>query len=99
MNRNFKSGHAALALSLALAASLAACGSSKKSGPSTNTSGTTNAGASGGSLTIGSADFTESSLLADIYGDALQARGVSVTKKLDIGERSVYWKALQDGSI
>jgi osmoprotectant transport system substrate-binding protein len=38
-------------------------------------------------------------LLADIYGDALQAKGVTVTKKLDIGERSVYWKALQDGSI
>jgi osmoprotectant transport system substrate-binding protein len=37
--------------------------------------------------------------LADIYGDALKAKGVAVSKKLDIGERSVYWKAMQDGSI
>jgi osmoprotectant transport system substrate-binding protein len=50
-------------------------------------------------LTVGSADFTESALLADIYADALQAKGVSITKKLNIGERSVYWKAMQDGSI
>jgi osmoprotectant transport system substrate-binding protein len=50
-------------------------------------------------VTVGSADFTESTLLADIYADAMQAKGVSVTKKLNIGERSVYWKAMQDGSI
>ena len=37
--------------------------------------------------------------MADIYGDALQSQGVSITKKLDIGERAVYWKAMQDGSI
>ena len=24
---------------------------------------------------------------------------MSITKKLNIGERSVYWKAMQDGSI
>jgi osmoprotectant transport system substrate-binding protein len=48
---------------------------------------------------VGSADFPESVLLADIYADALSAKGVTVSKKLNIGERSVYFKALQDGSI
>jgi osmoprotectant transport system substrate-binding protein len=52
-----------------------------------------------GSVTIGSAAFTENVLLADIYGDAMAAKGVKVTKKLNIGERPVYIAALKDGSI
>jgi len=102
MNTKVKSALAALALPPLLVA-LSACSSSK--GTSTATTGakptTGAAGSSGsaGSLTIGSADFTESTLLADIYGDALQSKGVSISKKLNIGERSVYWKAMQDGSI
>jgi len=52
-----------------------------------------------GSITIGSADFSENELLADIYGDALSAKGVNVTKKLNIGERAAYTAALKDGSI
>jgi osmoprotectant transport system substrate-binding protein len=105
MKRNIRSVLAAAAVPLALTTALAACGSSKSSSSTTTTvastggSSTTAAPASPGSLIIGSADFTESALLADIYGDALQSKGVSITKKLDIGERSVYWKAMQDGSI
>ncbi len=52
-----------------------------------------------GSIVVGSADFTENQLLADIYGDAMSAKGVKVTKKLNIGERPIYMKALNDGSI
>jgi osmoprotectant transport system substrate-binding protein len=52
-----------------------------------------------GSVTIGSAAFPESVLLADIYGDAMAAKGVKVSKKLNIGERGVYIAALKDGSI
>jgi osmoprotectant transport system substrate-binding protein len=52
-----------------------------------------------GSVTIGSAAFPEAALLADIYGDAMSAKGVSVKKKLNIGERGVYIAALKDGSI
>jgi osmoprotectant transport system substrate-binding protein len=52
-----------------------------------------------GSVTIGSAQFGESVLLADIYGDAMAGKGVKVTKKLNIGERGVYIAALKDGSI
>lgn len=52
-----------------------------------------------GKVTVGSAAFPESELLADIYGDALAAKGVSVSKKLNIGERPVYIAALKDGSI
>ena len=107
MKQHTRSVLVAAALPVALVTALAACGSSSNSGSSTTTaastggSSATTASGSGspGSLVIGSADFTESALLADIYGDALQSKGVSVTKKLNIGERAVYWKAMQDGSI
>src|SRR6202042_849701 len=110
MKRNIRSVLVAVALPVALTTALAACGSSSHSSTATTGSSTggssspaapatTAAPAGPGSLIIGSADFTESALLADIYGDALQSDGVSITKKLNIGERAVYWKAMQDGSI
>jgi osmoprotectant transport system substrate-binding protein len=87
----------------AVAVAITACSSSKNNAGSGGSSSSTNSGsasgASAGSVTVGSADFAESELLADIYGDALSAKGVKVTKKLNIGERPVYFKALQDGSI
>ncbi len=52
-----------------------------------------------GSIIVGSADFPENQILADIYADAMTAKGVSVTKKLNIGERAQYIAALKDGSI
>ena len=57
--------------------------------------------AAGGSdsIVIGSANFAESVLLADIYGGALTAKGVKVSQKPKIGSREVYIPALKDGSI
>jgi osmoprotectant transport system substrate-binding protein len=52
-----------------------------------------------GSVTIGSADFPESELLAYIYAGAMRARGVNVTIHANIGERGAYLAALKDGSI
>lgn len=94
-----KTTSALVALALPVVLTLAACGSSGSDGSSSSSSPSAGAAAGAGSLTIGSADFTESALLADIYADALAAKGVTIRKKLNIGERSVYVKALQDGSI
>jgi osmoprotectant transport system substrate-binding protein len=74
------------------AASSSAAGSAPASSTVTFPSGT-------GSITVGSADFPENTLLADIYGDAMAAKGVKVSKKLNIGERAAYIAALNDGSI
>ncbi|MDX6206328.1 MAG: osmoprotectant transport system substrate-binding protein [Frankiales bacterium] len=52
-----------------------------------------------GSVVVGSADFSESTLLAYVYGDALAAKGVKVSYKVNIGERAAYIAALKDGSI
>lgn len=55
--------------------------------------------AKGVSVTVGSANFPENVILADIYADALQAAGAKVSKKLNIGSREKYIAGLKDGSI
>lgn len=57
------------------------------------------AGASGESIVVGSANFPESELLADIYAEALKAKGVAVTTKLNIASRETYVPALKSGEI
>jgi len=54
---------------------------------------------SGSDVIIGSADFSESQLVATIYSLALQDAGIEVTEKFNIGSREVYIAAVQDGSI
>jgi glycine betaine/choline ABC-type transport system substrate-binding protein len=55
--------------------------------------------AAGQSLTVGSANFPENVVLADIYAQALQAQGATVTTQLNIGSRETYMPGLQDGSL
>ena len=50
-----------------------------------------------GVIKIGSADFYESAVVAEIYAQALEAAGLTVQRKLDIGPRKVTWPALQAG--
>ncbi|HEY3004363.1 MAG TPA: ABC transporter substrate-binding protein [Kribbellaceae bacterium] len=51
------------------------------------------------SITIGSADFTESQLIAAIFGQALSAKGISVKQQPNIGSRETYMNAIKDGSV
>jgi len=53
----------------------------------------------GGPIVVGSANFTESAIIAEIYSQALAAKGIESSTKLNIGSREVYIKALQDSSI
>ncbi len=50
-------------------------------------------------ITVGSANFPESQLLAEIYAQALEAKGVTVQRELDLGSREKYMDGLKDGSI
>ena len=52
-----------------------------------------------GSVVIGSANFPENELLAEIYALALQAKGVKVTDKFNIGAREVYYPEIAKGAI
>lgn len=55
--------------------------------------------AKGVSLTVGSANFPENVILAEIYAGALSAQGATVEKKLNIGSREKYYPALKAGSL
>ena len=55
--------------------------------------------ADGSSLTVGSANFPENVILAEIYAGALEAQGATITKKLNIGSREKYFPALVKGSL
>ena len=55
--------------------------------------------AKGSSLVVGSANFPENVLLAEIYAEALKDQGASISTKLNIGSREKYLPGLEDGSI
>ena len=55
--------------------------------------------AKGASLTVGSANFPENVILANIYAEALQAQGATIKTKLNIGSREKYYPALKSGSL
>lgn len=50
-------------------------------------------------ITVGSANFPESEILAEVYAQALEADGVTVERQHQIGARDIYLAALDDGSI
>ena len=83
-----------LAAGVGLAIALSACGGT----PLAPASSSAPSGG-GGALVVGSADFPESQVIAEIYAGALNAAGVTASTKLNIGSREIYFKAVQDGSI
>ncbi|WP_404867996.1 ABC transporter substrate-binding protein [Kitasatospora griseola] len=56
-------------------------------------------GGSGKTVVVGSANFPENVLLASIYSQALQAKGVKVEEKFNIGSREVLYGQLQSGAL
>ncbi|WCC80301.1 ABC transporter substrate-binding protein [Cutibacterium equinum] len=56
-------------------------------------------GSGGSSVTVGSANFTESEIIAELYAQILEKAGVTVKRQMQIGARDVYVKALKDGSV
>jgi osmoprotectant transport system substrate-binding protein len=79
---------------------LAACGggSANPLGSSAPPSGAASSGG-GTPIVVGAANFTESQVLAEVYAQALKAKGLDASTKPPIGSREVYIKALQDNSI
>lgn len=77
---------------------LAACGSSGTASSGSSSSNPLTAGGSKG-VVVGSANFPEDELLAEIYVLALQGKGVKVTSKFNIGSREVYYPEVKNGTI
>ncbi|HEX4813701.1 MAG TPA: ABC transporter substrate-binding protein [Nonomuraea sp.] len=95
-----KYGIAGMIVSAMLA--LAACGGggSTAGNPLESTSapsGTASGG--GGKAVIGSFDFDESVLLASLYAQALEAKGVQVEEKPRIGTREAVYAQVQSGGL
>jgi osmoprotectant transport system substrate-binding protein len=55
--------------------------------------------ADSGTVVVGSNNFAESILIADIYGEALKAKGVKVSYKPNIGSRETTYGLLKNGSV
>jgi osmoprotectant transport system substrate-binding protein len=92
-----------LALGASMLVLLGACSTGGGSTTSSGAGGGATAAASGGAtkptIKIGSAGFTESKLLAELYGQALEAKGYTVDRKLGLGARKVSQPALESGQI
>jgi len=87
MNRRFGRGWALAGL-LVSATLVAACGSSSSSGATSK-----------GTVTVAGFNFPESSVLAELYGQALAHAGYTVNYKLLLGTREVVAPALESGQI
>jgi osmoprotectant transport system substrate-binding protein len=101
-----KSGIAALAV-VGIAA-VTACSSGSSSSTSTPAAAGSSAssgsnplggGTSSGSVVVGSANFPENEVLAEVYALALQKAGVKASTKLNIGAREVYYPQVEKGAI
>jgi osmoprotectant transport system substrate-binding protein len=107
------SGVATLAvIGLAAVTACSSSSSSSTSAPASATSASTatasassgasnplGGGAASGSVVIGSANFPENELLAEVYALALQKKGVKATTKLNVGAREVYYPQVAKGAI
>ena len=90
----------AIALVAASILGLTACGGG--SDPLASDTASASASATGGSgapIVVGGANFSESTLLAEIYAGALKAKGIDASTKLNIGSREIYLRALEDNSV
>jgi osmoprotectant transport system substrate-binding protein len=84
------------ALLLVVTAVCAGCMTGTSRGPP---SGPDPAGQHAAVITVGSFDFPESTVLADIYGDALKAKGFPVRILPNLGSRELVDPALMSGLV
>jgi osmoprotectant transport system substrate-binding protein len=83
------------ALGAALLLGLTACGG----GDDPLAGGGDSSAAPSGTVTVGSANFPESEIVAELYVGALESAGVETETSLGIGAREAYVGAVQDGSV
>jgi osmoprotectant transport system substrate-binding protein len=74
---------------------LAACGG----GDTNPLDAGSGASAGGGAVVIGSANYQENVLLGEIYAQALEAKGVKVTRQFNIGAREIIYDQIKSGNL
>jgi len=85
-------GRGLAVLATLIAVTAAACGSSNPLGGGAGSADLK-------SIVVGSGDFPESEIIAEIYAQSLAANGFNVARQLAIGSRETYIPALKDHSI
>ncbi|WP_225095606.1 ABC transporter substrate-binding protein [Streptomyces sp. CoH27] len=98
ISRSIRRNRGAAAVALVAATALLA-GCASKDDKSGSNPLTDDGKASGDTVVVGSNNFPESTLLADIYGEALKAKGVKVTYKPNIGSRETTYGLIKNGAI
>jgi osmoprotectant transport system substrate-binding protein len=89
-----------LLLAAVLATGIAACGDDlDENNDSGSTATESDGGAEKPALTVGSANFPESVVLAEVYVGALEAKDFDVSKKLNVGSREALFPAMENGEI
>jgi osmoprotectant transport system substrate-binding protein len=88
-----------LLLAAVLAVGMAACGDDLDEGNNDSGSSSSDSGGAKPSITVGSANFPENVVLAEIYAGALRAKDFDVSTKLNVGSREALFPALKSGEI
>ena len=89
-----------LLLAAVLALGIAACGDDlDESNDSGTASEESTAEGEKPAITVGSANFPENVVLAEIYAGALEAKDFEVSKKLNVGSREAIFPAMERGEI
>jgi osmoprotectant transport system substrate-binding protein len=83
----------------ASASSTAAPSASASSAASASPSGATSTGGSGATIRVGSKNFTEAVLMAEMYAQLLEANGFKVERKFNLGAESIAHQALLNNEI
>ncbi|MBX6384834.1 MAG: ABC transporter substrate-binding protein [Microbispora sp.] len=87
-------------VALTAALTLSACGGSDPlSGTASTAPSASGSGGGAAKVVVGSFNFPESVLLASMYAQALQAKGVTVEEKLNIGSREVVYDQIKSGGL
>src|SRR5215469_14321718 len=89
----------AVSLGVALLLGLAACGGGGGGGGTGTTTATTQASSGKPTVVLGSKNFSEETLLGQLYGQALKAKGFKVVYKPSIGSSELIDTAIKNGKI
>ncbi|GLW06189.1 glycine/betaine ABC transporter substrate-binding protein [Microtetraspora sp. NBRC 13810] len=87
----------AVAVAVSAALVLTACGGGDPLTASPEPAGSTGSG--GPTVVVGSANFPENVLLASMYSQALQAKGVKVQETFNVGSREILYDQVQSGKL
>jgi osmoprotectant transport system substrate-binding protein len=89
----------AAVVAVTAALTLSACGGSDPLTSATPSNAPASSGGTSTKVVVGSFNFPESILLGSIYAQALQAKGVTVEEKPNIGTREVVYDQIKSGGL